>query len=225
MYNYRDKTINAILYWVILSMPLVYFLANYFYKYIITYILGSYLTTDPITVSIVLTGFLSLSKPIGGLTFAIAFWKISRVRSYERKLKTYMIISGWGILLIFGADQAGVQTLGPYPPFGLATISVLIVASLLMLLGIYNSAALVSANNELRRSILKHAQESKLLGTIGHAEMEKEMQKTIRNIYQESDSFIKEQDERLELDREELEKYLDSVLREVNKENIRKKKI
>jgi hypothetical protein len=44
------------------------------------------------------------------LTFAIAFWKISNIVSYEKNIKTYMIISGWGILLIFAADQAVVQT-------------------------------------------------------------------------------------------------------------------
>ena len=39
--------------------------------------------------------------------------------------------------------------LASYPPFGLATITVLNIAAFLMLLGIYNSATLVSANNQL----------------------------------------------------------------------------
>jgi hypothetical protein len=47
-----------------------------------------------------MSAFLSLSKPIGGLLFGIAFWNISKVDSYERNIKTYMIISGWGMLLI-----------------------------------------------------------------------------------------------------------------------------
>ena len=51
-----------------------------------------------------------------------------------------------------------------------------------MLLGIYNSAVLVSANNTLRKSIRKHALESRLLDVIGHAERDKEIQKTVRNI-------------------------------------------
>jgi hypothetical protein len=112
-------------------------------------ILISYLAIDPITVSIVIRAFLSLSKPIGGLVFAVAFWKISRIVSYEKNIKTYMIISGWGIFLIFGANQAAVQIVGPYPPFGLVTITVLNVAAYLMLVGIYNSAALVSTNNRV----------------------------------------------------------------------------
>ena len=58
-----------------------------------------------------------------------------------------MIISGWGIFLIFGANQGLVQALAPYPPFGLVTNTVLIIGGFLMLLGIYNSALLVSVND------------------------------------------------------------------------------
>jgi len=35
-----------------------------------------------------------------------------------------MIVSGWGIFLIFGANQVATQIVAPYPPFGLATITV-----------------------------------------------------------------------------------------------------
>ena len=110
---------------------------------------------DPITISIILTVLLSLSKPIGGLTFGFGFWRIAKTIGYEKTIKKHMIISGWGILLLFGTNQASNQVLVPYPPFGLATISVLILASYMMLLGIYNSARLVSVNSTLRKTIRK----------------------------------------------------------------------
>ncbi|MGB8937713.1 MAG: hypothetical protein WCC17_21700 [Candidatus Nitrosopolaris sp.] len=163
-------------------MPLVYFLISYFYQFILSNILISYLEFDPITVSIALGAFLSLSKPIGGVFFGVAFWKISRTISYEKNIKTYMIISGWGIFLIFSASQAEAQIVGPYPPFGLVTLTVLNTAAFLMLVGIYNSAVIVSANNDLRKSIYKYALESRLLGLIGRGEMENEMQKTLTKI-------------------------------------------
>ena len=106
MNNYREKLINSIVYWSIFSIPLIYFLIIYFYQFIFGNLLISYLAVDPITVSIILTGFLSLSKPIGGVSFALVFWKISRSIRYEKNIKTYMVISGWGIFLIFRADQA-----------------------------------------------------------------------------------------------------------------------
>jgi hypothetical protein len=219
MNNYREKLINSIVYWIILSIPLIYFLVIYFYQFIFGNLLISYLAVDPITVSILLTAFLSLSKPIGGVTFALVFWKISKSVGYEKNLKNYMVISGWGILLIFAADQALVQTLTPYPPFGLATITVLTIAALLMLLGIYNSAVLVSANNDLRKSIYKYALESKLLGQIGRAEVEIEMQKTVTKITNEKKHVLTETEQPIELDGMELKKYLEFVIREVKKDN------
>jgi hypothetical protein len=87
------------------------------------------------------------------LTFEVVFWKMSKTIGYEKNLKAYMIISGRGIFLMFGADQAVAQTLAPYPPFGLATTTALMVGAFLVFLEIYNSARLVSINNSLRRSI------------------------------------------------------------------------
>jgi hypothetical protein len=214
---YREKLINAIVYWLILGLPLVYFLITYFYQFILAKFLISYIVIDPITVSIILSAFLSLSKPVGGLIFGAVFWNISKTVGYEVNIKTYMIISGWGIFLIFAANQASAQMLTPYPPFGLATITILVLASFLMLLGIYNSATLVSANNELRRSIYNHALESKLLGAIGRAEMEKAIQNTVEQVNRDKVELEKELEEPVELDEMELEKYVEFVVKEVRK--------
>ncbi|CAN5387517.1 hypothetical protein BH18THE2_BH18THE2_24630 [soil metagenome] len=220
MNYYRDKLVNAIGYWVMISIPLIYFLVNYFYTTIFGNLLVSSRTLDPVGISIVLTTFLTLSKPVGGLTFGVAFWKISRSIRYEKNISTYMVTCGWGMLLIFGANQATAQVLYPYPPFGLATITVMITAAFLMLLGIYNSAVLVSASTDLRKDIHKHALQSKLLGLIGRAEVEKEVQKTINEIIRDRDMKISEEDTkpRLELDAAELSKYLELVARELKKD-------
>ena len=183
MNSYREKRFNTVIFWILLSLPLAYFIVTYFYQFILARTLISYLEMDPVTVSIILSAFLSFSRPIGGLLFAIAFWNISKAVSYERNIKTYMIISGWGMFLIFAANQASVQMLTPFPAFGLVTLTVLNIAGYLMLLGIYNSASLVSTNNSLRKSIRRHALlESNLLDLIGHAEMEKEIQETVTDI-------------------------------------------
>jgi hypothetical protein len=217
MNYYREKLINVIVYWILLSIPLLYFLINYIYQFIFSGLLISYLTIDPITVSIILTTFLSLSKPIGGLTFAALFWNISNIVNYEKSIKTSMIISGWGILLIFGANQGVVQTLTPYPPFGLVTITVLIIGGFLMLLGIYNSAKLVSVNDNLRKSIYKHFAEPKLLGLIGQAEMNKEIEGIVKEINQRKGSLERDTNIPIALDEKGLKKYIEFVIRETKK--------
>jgi len=216
MNSYREKLISSVVYWLVISIPLVYFIVTYFYQYILGKILSSYLQIDPVTVSIALGAFLAFSKPIGGLLFGLVFWKISRNISYERKMKTYMIISGWGILLIFSSNQAATQIVLPYPPFGLPSITILITASYLMLIGIYNSATLVSANNELRKFIHKHA--LKLLNPIGQAELQREIQGTVKKISEDKEIANLTSERSFELDENELKKYLEQVVKEVKKE-------
>lgn len=78
-----------------LSNPLVYFVITYFYQFTLAATLSSIVELDPVTVSIILSPFLSLSKPIGGLIFGAAFWNIAKIVRYEKNISTYMIISGW----------------------------------------------------------------------------------------------------------------------------------
>ena len=220
MNSYREKLINSILYWVLLSIPFVYFLVTYFYQFIFASPLITYLEVDPVTVSILLSMFLSLSKPIGGFVFALAFWNVSKIISYEKQIRTSMIIAGWGVFLIFSANQAATQVVVPYPAFGVPTLTALNIGGFLMLLGIYNSATLVSTNDKLRGFIHKQAVELKLLGSIGRAELEREMQKTIIKIEQEK-SIVNNKDYPVELDLNELKRYIEIVIKEVKEERAR----
>ena len=219
---YREKSVSKFTYLVVLTIPLLYFLLNYLYPFILNNLIINYFTVDPVNISIILTGILSLSKPIGGLTFAIAFWKISKNLSYERNIKTHMIICGWGILLIFGTNQPGAQTLAPYPPFGLVTLTVLILGAFMMLLGIYNSALLVGSNNKLRNTIRRQALEAKLLGIMGRAQMQEEIEKTVRKITRIKGELEKDSELPIEFDEEGLKDYLTSLVAEIKKEKHEK---
>ena len=75
----------------------------------------------------------------------------------------------------------------------------------------------MSANNELRKSIYRHAVESRLLRLIGQAEMESEIEKTVRKISKDKNllEIDAEQQRLLEIDEKGLKKYLDLVIREV----------
>jgi hypothetical protein len=212
---YRERSLSSVTYWIALALPLLYFLLNYLYPIFLSSFLLDYLTVDPVTVSLTLTIVLTLSKPIGGLTFAIAFWKISSNLGYEKNIKIYMIVCGWGFLLIFAADESGLQTLAPYPPFGLASLSILILGAVIMLLGVYNSALLVGANYKLRSSIREQALESSFLGVVGKAQMQKEVEKTVKKITQIKNQLEKDTQQQIEFDENELRNYLSSLMRGV----------
>ena len=70
----------------------------------------------------------------------------------------------------------------------------------------------------MRKSIYQHALRSELLHSIGRAEMEKEIQKTVSEIIRSQDILERERVTRAELDEKELRKYLDQVIKEVRKD-------
>ena len=98
-----------------------------------------------------------------------------------------MIISAFGLALIFGSQQAIILANKPYPPFGLATISFLGLSSYLMLIGIYSPAVSVSEDSKLRNLIRNFAvKDSRLLDSIGTAQMERDREKGISNCKKKS---------------------------------------
>jgi hypothetical protein len=157
-----------------------------------------------------------LSQPIGGLTFGILFWNISRLINFDKDLKRFIIFSGMGVLLIFASNQANNLTLTSYPPFGLATITILPIAAFLTLIGIYNSALYVSANIAVRKYINNFAFESKLLDILGKAEMEKELQLTVTHIVKKH-NLLEVPEKDIELKDKELYTYIDNILKELKR--------
>jgi hypothetical protein len=217
----KDRFVKEVQYWIILSTPLVYFLLSYFAQDLFGTVLFPLIRSDPILISLVLTTIFILSKPIGGIIFGLLFWRISRLVSFDKILREYMIISGYGFLLLFSANQSTLLVLGPYPPFGSITISVLILATYLILIGIYTSATLVSTNIQLRKFIYRLTTDSKflnLLGEIGVTEMEKEIIKNYKSIEKRT-KLWKIKDGRFE--RDDLREIMHDVVDDLDKEHLR----
>ncbi len=222
MLRHHASKLGMIKYWFIVSIPLVYFLTQF--QPLFLYIFSSYMLTDPISFSIIYTIIFSASKPVGGLLFAAAFWSIAR-RMRTSQLKNYMIISAYGLALIFGSEQALILANRPYPPFGLATISFLGLSSYLVLVGIYSSAVSVSMDSKLRESIRNFAtKESRLLDSIGTAQMEREITKRVIEVTKKNqDLMVQETGINSSLTEEDVKKYLEDVIREVSKDREQQK--
>ena len=178
---------------------------------------SSFLQTDPVNFSMILTTFIILSKPIGGLIFGLLFWRISRFITFDKTLRDCMIISGFGFLLLFGSNQSTSLALGPYPPFGIASITILIVSAYLIVIGIYVSAIFLSFNSNLRRTIYKKTNELKLLDLIGTVEFAKEIEETVNNVIKQQNILIDSENIELERDPDEIKNYIEKVVNELRK--------
>lgn len=104
--NYKDNPKRTMILFIIISIPLAYFLLIQFSQIFSYTLLFNYLPTNPISISLFLTLFQSLSQPIAGLIFVVLFWNIARIVRYERDLRIFMMIAGIGVLLLFSANQA-----------------------------------------------------------------------------------------------------------------------
>jgi hypothetical protein len=175
--NYYSKIIGKVKYWVLVSIPLLYFLAS-FQPLIVNSFLP-FRQANPILFGLTYTLFFSAAKPAGAVLFGVAFWILAR-NLVEKSVKNYMLICSYGIIILFAANQPIGLLLTPYPPFGLATISFLGLSSFLVLLGIYSSAISVSEDSALRKSIRSLTmKEARLLDAIGIAQMEQVIERKV----------------------------------------------
>ena len=214
LYHY-SKRMGKAKYWILISLPLVYFSGTYLDDY---HIYEPHTETEELYWDL----YTSLNSTAGGILFYIGFVIAARHFHENLAIKDYMIICGLGFLLFFSAGQSTLaNTL--YPPFGLATMSLYGLSTYMILLGLYLSAISVSEDIELRKSIKKSTlRESKFLDSMGTAHMEKELMKRM---------VVKAMEEQKELTQESggikpslTEEDILDIVKEANKDIKEKRK-
>lgn len=212
--RYYSKKIGTAKYWIIVTAPLFYFLSQF--QSIFLNLFDSFRISDPILFGIIFTLIFTMSKPIGGILFGIAFWIASR-RVTKYAVKDYLMVSAFGVVLLFTSNQITILIFAPYPPFGLITASLIGLSSYMLLIGIYSSAMSVSRDTELRKFIHTVAEkEAKLLDRIGYAQMEQELAtKVIPLVHVKAQKIEQDTGIRTSLTDADIKQYLDDVLAEV----------
>lgn len=214
--RHYSRKVGRIRYWILVSIPLVFFLSQF--QTIILNVFLPLRLTDPFTFGILSTLIFNSTKTVGGILFGIAFWSVSK-NIGRTEVKEYMSLSAFGMMLLFTANQPLGLTFLPYPPFGLATISFLGLASYLVLIGIYASA--LSVANDIRvRTYIKNSveEEARLLGNIGTAQMEEQIRKMVLNKTKELSAEITQQTGiRPSLEEQDIRDYVIMAVKEINR--------
>jgi len=211
-----SKRLGRAKYWILVSIPLVYFLSQF--QPLFLDVLTPFRLSEPVLFGVVYTLFFSATVPAGGILFGIAFWSVAR-KMGRNIVKQYMMISAYGMMLLFSSNQAAGLVLAPYPPFGLVTVAFFGLASYLIFLGIYSSAISVAEDSTLRQSIRRFAiKESKLLDSIGTAEMEREIQrKVVVFTKRNQEQMLEETGIASSLTEQDVKEYLELVINDVVK--------
>jgi hypothetical protein len=186
------------------------------YQAIFFNLFDSFRLSDPTLFGIIFTLIFTMSKPIGGILFGIAFWIVSR-RVSKHVIRYYLIVSAYGLILLFTSNQATSLIFAPYPPFGLVTVSLLGLSSYMLLVGIYSSAMSISRDTELRKFVhMVAAKEIEWLDRIGSAQVEQELiTKVIPLVRHKAQNIEQETGIKSSLTDADVKQYLEEVLAEI----------
>ena len=96
-------------------------------------------------------------------------------------------------MFIFYLAGSATVSQAAYPPFGLVSVALTGLSTYLIYVGLYYSAVTLSQDLTLRKTIRKSVMEqSKLLDSIGTAQMERELQTCVLTIVKKTSNEMKE---------------------------------
>lgn len=214
--NYIKK-IGKVKFWLLVPLPLVYFLSNYITLY------QTLNPTSPVTSAIssnltlpVLLG--TYSVVVSGVLFGIGFRSITRTLKQGSKVRDYMIIAAYGYILFYTAAGATVLQAG-YPPFGLANVSSVGLGTFMIMVGLYYSALSIAQDTKLRQTIRQSAlRETRLLDSIGTAQVLHEVEDRVLTVTKENMARISQEEVETSLSDDDVKSYIEKVLVEVAKD-------
>lgn len=213
--RHYSRKIGRVKYWIIVCIPLAYFLSQ-FVPVFVDQIARPLITQSPILMSIVFTLIFTVSKPVGGILFGVAFWIMAKALKHTSVIRDYMIISAVGIIMLFVSVQGSV-IFATYPPFGLMTVSFIGLSSYMTFIGLYSVAMSVAGDISLRQTIRKTAiEQSRFIDSIVTAQVEQEIEWRVLRVAKKHTSVLeKETGVEPSLTGDDLKLYLQEVLSEV----------
>jgi hypothetical protein len=209
---------GLIKYWAIMFVSLIYFTGQFqpiFFGII------SLSTISTTLGDIGYTIFVSAAKPIAGILFGLVFWSISQ-KIAKKVTKEYLLIAGFGMMLLFASNQTTGLALTPLPPFGIITAAFFGLSAYLLFIGLYSTAVSVSHDLALRKQVRAYANQLLLLDKMGTPEMKQQVESLVSRIMKDLKDkahYLAESSGVLpSIDEENFNDYLQMVLKEVRKE-------
>jgi hypothetical protein len=211
LYPYIKK-MGKFKFWTIMGAAMVYYLVSF-----PLLVLGYYTPSEDVDAMTNILIF-SLGGIFTGIIFGAAFLTVARTLQKGTALRNHMIIAAYGLLVFYIAGSA-IAAQAAYPPFGLASVSIIGLSCYLIYAGLYSSAVIVSQDTGLRLSIRRSVTEqSKLLHSIGKAHMEQELQSRVLTVAKKlSDTMVKETGVEPSMTENEIKEYIEIVKNEIDK--------
>jgi hypothetical protein len=165
--------------------------------------------------------FQSLITTVGGVIFGYSFLKVASKLEVDNPIKKLLIITGFGFILIYTVNQTTVIATA-YPPYGLPTLSFIVLSVYLLCFGIYSSAISLSNTIVLRNKIrLLTKNNSNLFSSMGEAQVTSQLQnavKAVKTIVEEEEEKLKEKTGlEVNFTEDKVQDYMQQVVQEMLK--------
>lgn len=219
IHNY-SLTIGKIRFWVIITLPLIYFIIPF-----VTNII-SFIPIDWVNLYFTVASF---NKIFGGLLFGLSFWFIVKKLNKDSFIRKYLSLSAIGLTLIFISNQSLIVLNIPFPPFGLAGISIISLGNLLFLYGMSFCVIHLTYDIQMKDHIKKITKEevasTGFLYEIRYAESTKKLEKKVNTI---SKKYLIEMDNTYKinnsfLNEKSVSDYINTVLEELQTNSKKEK--
>jgi hypothetical protein len=212
--HYASRTKTK--YWIMVSIPIIYFASIYLITYLEhLHLLELLRISDNPVYGYVYNLFLNTVKTAGGIMFGFAFFAISRKISHVQ-LKQSINMAGIGLILLFGANASSLIIMTPYPPWGIISISFMIVGAYFIVIGLDSAGLYLATDSSLRKIIqISPLKDYDILKSLGQAKVQDAVLSRVQHVSKqvidelESNNLV-----RTSLEPVDIRQYIQEVIRE-----------
>ncbi|MFI5405960.1 MAG: hypothetical protein ACHQ1D_05545 [Nitrososphaerales archaeon] len=213
-----SKRINKFVFWVVVILPLVFFISRYelaLYYFVNDQgvdVLASINLSSDIYGYKTLENILNLNLQLGGAFFGIAFFTIASKLTGRGQQRKALILTGIGIMFLFASKDISTLIISSYPPLGAVSIAFVGLASYMVYLGIYSAASLTARDKNLRRDLRQKVENNvMLLKSIATSQDELDIEKNVKHVMNLSTQW-QEENRQLDMTPEEIREIAKDVI-------------
>lgn len=197
--------INKILYFVLFSLPVIYVLVKYIPP-VLNFII-SIIMIDPSFYGTLYTIFFSGTGILTGFLFFLPMWFFAS-KLKDIKIKKYLWITSFGMLLFFTSNQEPPLQTKLFPPFGIMSSAITGLSLYFIFLGIVSTALYLSNVTSYKTLVSKKLREDKIFRSIARSYFEDKLNPIVNSAIERQLYSVENRDE---LQQDELNLYLTEV--------------
>ena len=212
------KKIGKVKYSITLSIPMIYFLIQYSPLLLEQIGTLSFLVMAEGSIFLYLYNFILNTVNVGtGILFGVSFYILAKSLVYD-DLKYYLIICGTGIMIIFSTGISTIVTLAPFPAWAIVSLSFVLPASFLFLIGLDSAIYYIASDTLIRRYLYRSKDQFELFQALGYTKasniIEKKIRKQLDNL--KDKTFFKPISEL-----EDTKQYIEKVIIEIKQSDTK----